>query len=59
MIQEVVDTHNQIKSGYDDLENLRRMVRQTGVNINHHMDTVGDLKTDLEFMNRRGRDFTY
>jgi hypothetical protein len=59
MLQEIIDTQNQMKSGYDNLDNIRRMIKQTGKNINNHMDTVGDLKVDLEFMNRRGKDFDY
>jgi len=59
MLQELLDTQQLVRSGYDNLSNIRRMIRQTGENINNHMDTVGDLKVDLEFMDRRGQDFDH
>lgn len=57
MLKEVLDTQQQVRTGYSYLDNIRKMIRQTGENINHHMDTVGDLKVDLEFMNQRGQNF--
>ena len=35
------------------------MIRITGENVNHHMDTVDVLRTNLEAMNQNNRDFDY
>jgi hypothetical protein len=59
LLKEVLDTQQQVRTGYSYLDNIRKMIRQTGENINHHMDTVGDLKIDLEYMNQRGQNFDH
>ncbi|CAI2365074.1 unnamed protein product [Moneuplotes crassus] len=57
MLQELLDTQKVVRNGYDHLDNIRRMIKRTGDNVNHHMDTVEDLKGDLEFMDFKGQNF--
>lgn len=59
MLKEVLDTQQVVRNGYGHLDNIRKMIKRTGENINHHMDTVGDLKYDLEFMDQRGYNFDH
>lgn len=59
MLKEVLDTQNQVKSGYENLDDLRRLIKITGNNMNQHMSTVDLLRSDLTTMDMKGRDFEY
>jgi len=59
MLKDVIDTQERIRNGYSHLDNIRKMIRATGQNVNHHMDTVGDLKVDLQYMHQKGQNFDY
>jgi hypothetical protein len=44
MLDEIIETEQRVKAGYDDLDHIRKMIRSTSQNIDSHMDTVDTLK---------------
>lgn len=48
MIREVEDAHRVVREGTDDLQEIRKMIRTTKNNINTHITTVDNLKTQLK-----------
>jgi hypothetical protein len=57
MMADVDQMHNQVKDGYDDLAEIRRLINVTETNMDHHQKTVSHLRTNLEYMNENGKDF--
>ena len=56
MLKEVEDAHRIVKSGTDDLAEIKRMIRKTKNNINLHIGTVDTLKNSLSTINERSKD---
>jgi hypothetical protein len=48
MIKEVEEAQRVVRAGTDDLEEIRKMVRKTKNNINTHITTVDNLRTQLK-----------
>ena len=59
MLKDVLETQKLVRAGNDDLESIRRMIRQTNQNVQHHIKTIDIIKGEIEDLNQQGRDFEY
>lgn len=56
MLKDVVDTQKVLRSGTDDLQELRQMIEKTKNNIATHITTVDQLKTSLINITEKSKD---
>lgn len=59
MLKDVLETQKMVRAGNDDLEVIRKMIRMTNQNVQHHIKTIDIIKGEIEDINQQGRDFEY
>ena len=59
MLKDVLETQKMVRAGNDDLEVIRKMIRMTNQNVQHHIKTIDIIKWEIEDINQQGRDFEY